>query len=253
MSQYGIARVVVLCGAVALACGVVRSDSDDFLERIDRAVVEGSVAKLQAARSVLVREAGVDSGEATSGDLYTLSYIDWRIAQLLGDDSKKEKKQLLKEAQKQLDTVLEREPGNAEAHALKGGVIGLRINGAMGGMFLGPKAKKATQRAFELDPDNPRVALQRGIGFMFTPKSFGGGLEPAEAELLRAQKLFQGEPADKPWPNWGRVDVLAWLGQVLVKTGRNEEARKLYNEALELEPDYNWVRRDLIPALDAEP
>ena len=81
--------------------------------------------------------------------------------------------------------MIEREPENAEAHALRGGVLGLRINGFMQGMLLGPKAKKSTQRGFELDSSNPRAALHRGIGFFFTPKKFGGGLERAESELRR--------------------------------------------------------------------
>ena len=79
---------------------------------------------------------------------------------------------------------------------------------------------------------------------------FGGGADKAEAELTEAQKLFEQEPPDRAWPNWGRAEVLAWLGQTMVKKKDFERAREYYQEALALEPNYAWVRDMLLPALE---
>ena len=65
----------------------------------------------------------------------------------------------------------------------------------------------------------------------------------------RANELFRAEAASKPWPNWGRLDALARLGQVLADLDRPEEARTVYRSALEQAPDFVWVRDELLPAL----
>jgi tetratricopeptide (TPR) repeat protein len=114
----------------------------------------------------------------------------------------------------------------------------------------GPRVGKAFDRAMKLQADNPRLALTQGINAFFAPESFGGGLEKAEQALKRAEALFSKESSDKPWPNWGRLDVYAWLGQVTDKKGQKEEARLYYEKALELEPDHVWIGSVLLPALE---
>ncbi|MCP3995821.1 MAG: hypothetical protein GY722_12270 [bacterium] len=195
---------------LVLATIAVASDADaTFGLRAEQAVIQGSVVKMQALRSSLERD--------PSPDHYNLAYLDWRQSQLLPDNARKEKRRLLKRAQKHLEILLETDPDNAEAYALRGSAIGERITGMWSGMRLGRKASASLNRGVELGSDNPRVALQRGISFFFTPKSFGGGLPRAEQELRRALRLFAKEPSATPWPNWGRVDVRVWLGQTLAK------------------------------------
>jgi tetratricopeptide (TPR) repeat protein len=117
-------------------------------------------------------------------------------------------------------------------------------------MTLGPKASSSIEAALRLAPDNPRVVLQSGIGAFFAPKTFGGGMEKAEKAFRRAERLFAAEPANQAWPNWGKLDVLAWMGQVLAAKGDREGARSYYKRALEIQPGYAWVRLSLLPGLD---
>ena len=117
-------------------------------------------------------------------------------------------------------------------------------------MTIGPKSSAAIDAALKAAPENPRVALQAGVGAFYTPKMFGGGLDKAEKELRRAEKLFAAESTNQAWPNWGRLDVLAWLGQVRAAQGDREGARRYYERALQAQPDYAWVRMVLLPALE---
>jgi tetratricopeptide (TPR) repeat protein len=138
-----------------------------------------------------------------------------------------------------------------KAHALLSTVYGQEIGTSMWkGITLGPKASLSIDTAMKLARDNPRVALQAGVGAWFTPKMFGGGMDKAEKELRRAEALFARQPADAVWPNWGRLDVLAWMGQLLAAKGDRQRARAYYQRAIESEPDYVWVRDVLLPALD---
>lgn len=219
-------------------------------DRIETAVTEGSIEILRAIRAELEEDIEEVEGAAGVADGYVLAFLDWRIAQLLDRGARKERKRLLTGAQMRLDLILKADPTHAEAHALRGTSIGDRIEGAFGGIVMGRRASASLDRAAELAPENPRVALQRGIGFFFTPKAFGGGMVRAEAELRRARQLFDNGDAAEVWPYWGRVDALAWLGQVLAETGRPEEARAVYKEALALAPGHAWIQGELLPALD---
>jgi tetratricopeptide (TPR) repeat protein len=237
------------CAAPSAHAAPPACADDEPAGRIERAVVLGSVADLSAIKRTLETTIEAKGGPAGLDD-YTLAYVGWRLCQILDPGEGKEKRRLLKEAQQRLEIRLERIPDDAEASALLGSVFGEQIDGFFGGMFLGPKAEKRLERALALAPQNPRVALQRAISHYFTPRTFGGGLDRAEAEARRAVTLFESEPADRPWPNWGRVDALAWLGLILKKSDRPDEARAAWEAALALEPEHAWVRDKLLPGLD---
>jgi tetratricopeptide (TPR) repeat protein len=92
--------------------------------------------------------------------------------------------------------------------------------------------------------------LGKGIGALHTPAMFGGGMDKAEPLVRQAIELFQQEPPDRPWPNWGRLDAHAWLGQILARRGDRAGARAEYEKALALEPESGWVKHVLLPALE---
>lgn len=225
------------------------------IERIERAVITADLEALRHAEAALASGIADEQIERVPLVAYTLAYVRWRIAAVLEmrPDTEDERDDLLEAAQEVLEALVQAEQDNAEAWALLGGVIGQRIPLGFAmwrGMRMGPRASDALDRASELAPENPRVALQQGIGDLFTPGMFGGGVDKAEQELARATDLFDGQPADEPWPSWGRLDAYAWLGQVYVRQEKTEAARALYREGLALEPDHVWIRDVLLPQLE---
>lgn len=223
-------------------------------ERYQPEVATGDVETLDAARLEIQKSIAVggSSLEQVVAWRYDWAYLNWRIAQTLRGNDDKRRKALLKEAERQLDLVIEGDEESAEAWALRGSAIGDRITGGVSGTLLGRKASSSHRRAVELDGENPRAALLRGVGLYYTPKTFGGGRAAAEDELRRAVELFDGRPEGEEWPSWGHDDALAWLGVVLVDRDGAHEARALYERALELRPDNAWIRDELLPALDAD-
>jgi tetratricopeptide (TPR) repeat protein len=163
---------------------------------------------------------------------------------------KQDVKALLEEAENDLDRSM-RAHETAETVALLGSVIGQKIgSNPLRGMTLGPRSTRLMERATERWPKNPRAWLLRGIGAIFTPGMFGGGLERAREYLERATVLFAEDSPAPPSPSWGHDEAYAWLGQVHAREGRTQEARQAYMKALELEPGNQWVRQQLLPALD---
>ena len=66
-----------------------------------------------------------------------------------------------------------------------------------------------------LNPDNPRIYLQRGIAKFYTPKMFGGGKKAATPYFEKAQGLFEKEAGgDIAKPYWGKGTNGYFLEQI---------------------------------------
>ena len=227
-------------------------DWPPFIAALEQAVLDGDTEHIRAARARL-------QPWATSAPLprralvhYAFAYACWRLS-FMPATAKKERETLYEEALEHLLEAVRIQPRWAESQALLASIYGAQIGlSPMRGMTLGPRAGNLMDEALELAPQNPRVALQQGISHFHTPSMWGGGLDKAEVELRRAIALFASEPADRPWPNWGRFDAHAWLGQALAKKGDREGARREYEAALRIAPRSGWVTHVLLPKVQGD-
>ncbi|BAH39379.1 hypothetical protein GAU_2337 [Gemmatimonas aurantiaca T-27] len=153
------------------------------------------------------------------------------------------------DAVKWLDRSIAAQP-IAESHALRASCLGQLIGGSMiRGMRLGPQANDAVDKARLLDKDNPRMLLLDAIGAWYKPSMFGGGKDKARAAMQRALAAFAADTPAPAYPSWGYAEALAWHGQWEQEAGRGAAARAAYERALELEPEYGWVKYVLLPAV----
>ncbi len=68
-------------------------------------------------------------------------------------------------------------------------------------------------KAKELNADNPRIYLQRGISKFFTPKMFGGGKKAALPYFEKSGSLFAKESSDDiEKPYWGKPAQMYFMG-----------------------------------------
>src|SRR5688572_15213657 len=217
---------------------------------IEAAYNRGDVEQLRSARAVVERALTAFADDPLLQHYY--AYSLYREATLLMGKRRDEKeyRPLLEQA----DSVLEQSASKLalpETYALRSSVLGQLIGtNPLRGMTLGPRSGSAMDRAIELGPRNPRVWMLRGVGAMFTPAMFGGGVEKSEEYLRKAIALFADDRPAPPLPAWGHAETYAWLGQALHKQKRIDDARAAYAKSLELQPENGWVRHVLLPALD---
>ena len=227
--------------------------ADSASREIDAANAVGDFARLSNAAAMVDRVLTVTPNDPLL--LYYRSLALYRIAGLYtGQKKNDEAKRALDEADALLERATAKSP-TADALALRSSVIGLMIGlsgNPMSGMTLGPKSSGLLDRAKELEPKNPRVWLVSGMSAMFTPKMFGGGTDKAEDDLRKALTLFENDKPVSPAPSWGRADAYIWLGQALQQNGKKDEARTMYQKALEIQPKNGWVLYVLLPALDGK-
>jgi tetratricopeptide (TPR) repeat protein len=251
MTRWLFVAALVLGIAPLSAARQAATDWDGWTQRLETATLADDTTSLKAVRADLLRmlAAGPPAGRVTLVH-YAIAYAGWRLSTnpALGE---REQEAFLDEAEDQLKAALKIDSKFAEAHALLSGVYGLKIaHSSIRGITLGPRSSAAVDEAMKLEPDNPRVLLSKGVGKFNTPTMFGGSAKEAEELLRKSVDRFAHEPADKPWPNWGRFDVHAWLGQVLARRGDKAGARAEYNKALEIAPQSGWIKFVLMPALD---
>jgi tetratricopeptide (TPR) repeat protein len=217
---------------------------------IEAAYNRGDVAQVREARALVERALTAFAGDPLLQHYY--AYALYREANLLMGkrQDEKEYRPLLDQA----DSLLELSAARLalpETYALRSSVLGQLIgSNPLRGMTLGPRSGSAMDRAIELGPRNPRVWMLRGVGAMFTPALFGGGIEKSEEYLRKAIAFFAEDRPAAPLPAWGHAEAYAWLGQVLHKQKRVDDARAAYAKSLELQPDNGWVKHVLLPALD---
>ena len=204
---------------------------------------------MYAARATFER-ALADTGLSAWGHYY-IALADYRIAGLLEGESK-DPSEHLNAAVEHLKKATEIDPQAAEAYSLLSSVYGWQIGlSPMKTMLLGPRVGKAAQKAKQLAPDNPRVVLSAAISDFNTPKMFGGNKEKGLQGFQRAAELFaQEEPTDPIQPVWGHREAYAWLGIAYQNQGELESARAAFEKALEIDPDFGWVKYWLLPELE---
>jgi tetratricopeptide (TPR) repeat protein len=211
-----------------------------------------SKEKFEQARSILSQF--ISQGDHQELAEYYLGYIDYQMAVAVYRMDKEKAPASLDSAVMHLEKAIQINDNNAEAHALLASCYGMQIAfSPMSGIWLGPKSGSEMGKASELSKENPRVALLGAIGTYNTPPMFGGGKEKGFETMKRAAELFdRWKTADSLQPDWGKEQVYAWIGLVYLDRKETILSRKAFEKALEINPDYGWVKYVLMPKVTSE-
>ncbi len=232
----------------AVASGAARW-ADSARRVLDAAVLRGDSAGIRAARRISERAllAFPDDGLL----LHYQGSALWREGQWLAGHGNPEASVT---AMEQAIAVLQRSAAQRplpETQAILASAYGaLAGGGVAAAMRYGPRANEAEGIARGMAPENPRVLLLGAISAYYKPAAFGGGKDKARQALAQALAGFARETVAAPLPSWGHAEALAWQGRFATDAGDTAAARAAYTQALALAPDYTWVHRVLLPALD---
>ncbi len=151
-----------------------------------------------------------------------------------------------------LEAATDRDESFAEGWLMLSAAYGQKMQARpLRAVTLARKFNRAMSRAQELAPDNPRVVLLKAITDYNLPRIVGGNKDRALEDMYRAARLFQEEVVEDPvLPSWGHEDTYARIGIVYMDRGNLEEARTAFERALEINPDFGWVKHTLLPALE---
>jgi tetratricopeptide (TPR) repeat protein len=179
---------------------------------------------------------------------YYIALADYRLTTFyFASNNKQEAEQYNSEAQKYLEKAMEKDPGFGESFALYSFLLGYEIAlHPERAMSLGPKSSEYSAKAFEKDPDNPRINLMQGISLLYTPEAYGGGTDKAIEFLEKSIRLFEKENIkDSLKPSWGKEEAYTFLARAYVQKKEYEKASALLKKALEVNPDFGMAKETL--------
>lgn len=203
--------------------------------------------ELAAARAKAV--GATKSNDVAALAHYYIALVDYRRIPEMQKRSKEEFVAHLDATISQAEKAVTLEPKFADAHALHSSLLGQKIGADPSQtMVLGPRSSQIMARARTMAPENPRVLLLDSISKFHTPEMWGGGKPRALEGLKKAVEMFAAwKPKSDLQPAWGLDEAHAWLGYTHLELGQNKEAREALQKALEINPDFQWVKRVLLP------
>jgi hypothetical protein len=190
---------------------------------------------------------------------YWSGYASWRLA-LNGASLKMSQEDLkanLERGASDFEASIARKDDFADSYAAAASVHGwlltfyldnpavLRLHAEKAGRFL--------TRAKELEPSNPRVLWVEGGNFLFKPAAYGGNFE-AGMEVYRRIVAGAGPlMPNSPLPDWGKAEAVMSLAYGYLNQPKPDlnAASAEAGEALGLQPEWFYVRRILVPQIEA--
>lgn len=211
-----------------------------------------NIDQMREARALFER-ATQDKQHAALAHYY-VALADSRLGNMIVLTDEKQGLMHIDQAIKNLKKATKLDENLAEAHALLSSVYGRKIGAKpLLGMIMGPKADASIKKARQLDSDNPRIVYIEAMSLFHKPKTWGGSVERAIEGLKHATELFaQEEVTDPLLPSWGHDEAYAWLGIAYMSEEQYDKAQAAFEKALELNPDFGWVREVLLPQLKSE-
>ena len=180
---------------------------------------------------------------------YYLAYTDYRLAvYYLITKDEAQFNNYIAMTENELQAILDSNETNSEVLSLLASSYGEQIvaNGDSA-KVIAPKALLIISKAIDVDPDNPRVQLLAGKLILTLPEKYGGDKEKSLIHLKRSVELFETNQDSNDDIDWGYIFALAWLGKNYVELNDYSSAIDIYNKALEVEPDFIWIKNVLLP------
>lgn len=222
-----------MMAAISVACIAASGTASAYsVETIDTAVNQADVQSLATYAT--------DSDTA-----YARAYASYRLAILQMTSQQLEQvTPSLEQALEQLDSQ-----SDSESYVLRAAVVGLQmgldpINAAQ----LVERQQTYLARADELDAENPRADIVRGMAAFYTPAAYGGGPEKAQRYFNQALTKF-AQPCYKIC--WGEAEAHTWSGLVYEQQEQPQKAHEQWQQALLIDSDYGWAHYLLGQAADS--
>jgi tetratricopeptide (TPR) repeat protein len=250
-------KCFILTLAITMTCTLhllAQNELDEFVrsakETVERGSIEFDKSLLMQGHSMFERALAMEPDNPLLQ--YHVAYAEYRLMTFLLNREKDRFDPVADKTVDRLERILRRKPDWSEAQALLSAIHGLQIAKSWTrALTLGPKANTLAQQATENDPENPRAWLMHAAQKLNTPRMFGGSIDEALDAYKKAVALFENKTDTDPLnPAWGYTDALVWLGITYERLDHDENALAVFQKVLDVEPEYGWVRYNLLPSLE---
>lgn len=212
---------------------------------IYRGYISGNMKMWKKGMVELVGQYRRDPNSCT---LYTLAEARYGyIGYLLGINQKDVARPVIDTFATEVEQLAAYPEYRAETEAFRVALLGFRmgLNPARA-VTLGPKALKQLEKAMGAGKDSPAVWIEKANSEAHMPAFAGGSKEKAAESFREALRLYETGGNVTPC-HWRYLNTIVLSGQLLERMGDYRGAVEAYQRALRREPDFQWVKDELLP------
>ena len=177
---------------------------------------------------------------------FQYGYVAW----CLGKNNKNEAKNYLSLLEENLERLKNASGETAEFHAYSAAAYGFKIGlSTWRAPFFGPKSMDHAEKALAKNSQSFQANMEMGNIWNHMPALFGGLDEKALKYYLKALEIMEKESGKNRKENWMYLNLLTLIGKMQQKMGNTETARRYFEQALQIEPGFVWVKEELLPSL----
>ncbi len=166
----------------------------------------------------------------------------------LGIDENRQGRRHLEKAITYLEVLENEEQYAAEAMLFRAAFNAFRIGlRPWLGVSLGPQSERLINNAISIKGHYPRGWIEKGNLMYYAPSIFGGSKTKAIEHYTQAIDLMESNMQNNH--RWLYLSTLVSLAQAYEVTGAEAKAIETLEKALAFEPEFVWVKDELLPRL----
>ncbi len=189
--------------------------------------------------------------DENSSTLYYLIQTQYGyIGYLIGAEQKRAARDYLDKAEDNTELLLDKNPNNADAIAIKASLLAYNIALApYKAPFLGPRSMNLIDEALAINNKSAQALLEKGNATHYAPSMFGGDPIEAIEYYSKAMRQMEIENNGKPPETWLYLNTFTQLAMAQQKANLLQNALGTYNRILSIAPNFKWVKDELLPDL----
>ncbi|PKP11646.1 MAG: hypothetical protein CVU09_02100 [Bacteroidetes bacterium HGW-Bacteroidetes-4] len=166
------------------------------------------------------------------------------VGYYLGKEQKELAAKSLQSGTHYLNILAGNKPNNQTYQALKGAFIGFELGlNPWKAPFIGPESQTTINNAIKKAPNNPQTNFEYANLLFWSPKWVGGDKQKALIYYRKTIVLLEQEQKTHQWYYLWAYTAYA---NALKTLGRSDDAQKVYQQIVAIEPEYQWVKEELL-------
>lgn len=171
---------------------------------------------------------------------YQYGYLGWAVSEK--KTMKRKAEVYLDVAEENLDELIEKQGASATSNAFNAAFVAYEISlNPIKAPFIGLKCMKYGETAVKQDSTNYFALIQYGNIMNYMPEAFGGSKDKALIYYKKAKDIMSREETLYK-DNWLYMNLILTIADIYKNKKDFVSTKQYYQEALELEPDYEYVK-----------
>ncbi|MBW6536922.1 MAG: tetratricopeptide repeat protein [Mariniphaga sp.] len=220
-----------------------------FKQQVYQAYISGKMEGWKTAIGIMEKQKKNDPDFLLKLINYQYGYVAW----CLGNDKKNDAKHYLSLLEKNLERLKNTAGETAEFHAYTAAAYGFKIGlSTWRAPFFGPKSMEHAEIALAKNNQSFQGNMEMGNIWNHMPSIFGRSDEKALSYYSKALEIMESKSEEIKRHNWIYLNLLTLVGQMQKEMGNTDSARKYFEQALQIEPNFIWVKEELLPSLKTD-